>query len=456
MSVSADDLVWYPRAFVVLATSVQNGDHLVEVDTGIQPVKASVSRNTHSQATTAEVTVRGSALPFDPRQIGGINIALYIGAVDTIGGEIVANEHLQFVGYCDGMRRTRDEKGPVVELKARDMTALLRDFKPIPRDAMPRYSDTVESAINRVLDVIPNVTAADGSKLLTLVTSDLTSLQVGGAVHSRFRNAALQLPPETTAWQAIEHVCGLASLNVMVRLGQIIVRRTIDVDARGDVATIFTFGGEDANLLSVGDEKKFVRNRKGVQVLSFDPATRERIVAIYPRDADLLPSHRPRAQLRRTFTTTRRVRRGAPAAAVQDRDVFDAYGIHSQDALDRYAELLYRERSSQEIEGTLITPIWTPEILALDNGDRFKLSIDPELAAGLRNATSRQAMVQMLVERLDVNKQAANALIDASLDRPSDVFFARTVTHEFEADGRSTTTVGFMNILEVSPNQAHA
>lgn len=458
MSASADDLVFYPRAFVQLATSVQNGATFTSVDTGIQPTKASVSRRAHNQAGTAEVTIHGSALPFDPRQIGGINIAIYMGAVDTIDADVISDEHLRFVGYVDAMPRKRDEKGPMVELKARDMSALLRDFKPIPRDALPRYSDTVGDAINRILDVIPNASDPDGTPRLELVTNSLTSRTIGDAVRPRFRAAALQLPPEATAWQVIEHACGLASLLVSVRLGQIIVREPVEVfDHDRPPVTTFTFGGETANLLSVADEKKFVRNRKGVKVVSYDPGPpRATLEAFYPPDADLRPDRRPRAQLRRSFTTTRRVRRGSPTSPVQDRDVFDAHGIHSQDALDAWARRLYLERSQQEIEGSLVTPIWTPEVLGLDNGDRFSLSIDPELAMQLRNASSKQAMIDLLVQRLDVNEQAAAALINASVDRPSDTFYTRTVTHEYEADGKSTTTVEFLNLIEVGPNTTHA
>jgi hypothetical protein len=458
MPATETDLVYYPRAFVGLSTTLEGTD---EVDTGIVPSRVSVVRRSHNQAGSAEITLHGSAMPFDPRQIGGIFVSVFLGAVDTVDGDVNQEQFLRFVGFTDEMKTSRDEKGPVVELTPRDLSALLRDFKPIPATAVPKYSDTIEGAINRLLDVIPNLTNPNGSKRLTLkAASGLTDRALSTLVGSRASTSAVRLPPDATAWQAVEHICGLMSLLVSVRLNEIVVREPTDVFGhnRPSVAS-FVFGGETANLLSVHTEKKFVRNRKGVKVTAYDPVTSTRLEGVYPADADLMSLRRPRAHVggtalrstaHRTARSAARASANAQEALATERDVFPApVGIHTQDAVDAYAQRIYTERSRQEIEGKIVTPIWIQDWLAIDNGDRFSIDVDPDLSAELRSSTDDQARIDLLTQRLDVTEDAARALIRASTNAPTDHWYARTIAHEVSSDGRATSTIDYLNLIQI-------
>jgi hypothetical protein len=462
MAAAETDLVFYPRAFVGLSTTLEGTD---EVDTGIVPTRVSIVRRSHSQAGSAEITIHGSAMPFDPRQVGGIFVSVFLGAVDTVDADVNQEEFLRFVGFTDEMKTTRDEKGPVVELAPRDLSSLLRDFKPLPASAVPKYSDTIEAAINRILDAVDNLNNPDGSKRLTLKTvSGVTDRQLSTRVGSRASSSAVRLPPDATAWQAVEHICGLMSLLVSVRLNEIVVRTPADAfeHNRPTVAS-FVFGGDTANLLSVHTEKKFARNRKGVKVTAYDPITRTRLEGVYPPDGDLRSLRRPRAHVGGTAlrsTSHRSSSRGsssgssaaanAQAALATERDVFTApFGTHTNDACRDYAQRIYTERSRQEIEGKIITPIWIQDWLAIENGDRFSIDVDPDLSAELRNTTSDQARVDLLTQRLDVTEDAARALIRASTNTPTDHWYARTITHEFASDGRCTTTIDYLNLITI-------
>lgn len=467
-SVNDDAFVFYPRAYITLSVTLEGTD---EQDTGAIPVKCSVSLKPHNQASEATFTIRGSALPFDPRQIAGGFCTIYLGCPDTVDGDVNQSQFRRFVGFIDEMVTKRDEKGTLVEIKARDMSAICRDFHPIPAANQPKYSDTIADAINNILSAVPGAQ----NRLSLNEDGDLSSRSLSSAAPSRSQQAKVQLPPNCTAWQAIEHVCGLVSLLVTVVQDEIVLKVPETVYQNNDdpVAT-FIFGGAQANTLSVETTKKFVRNRKGILVQSYDPTTRTTLEAKYPPDSDLLPLRRPPAHVGgsqtraagsshssgrggssrggRSTTQTQQANGQTSSSSTNppERDVFPApQGLHTQDALDAYAQRLYRERSQQEIEGKVSCPMWTQDLLGLGNGSRFELQIDPDLSAELRNTDSEQAAIDLLVQRLDMTEDAARALIRASQHTPTDHWYARTVTLDFDAEGVCKLDLDFLNLIQI-------
>ena len=430
------DLTHYPRAYVHLSTTV---GRVEQVETGITPNKVSVTRRGHSQAGTAELDIHGSALPFDPRLIEGVFVQVYIASPDRVDSAVNRPEHLRFVGFVDEMEGTRDEK-TVVTLKARDMSAILRDFKDpvLLAGAVPRYSDTLEVAIRRILAAVPGTRAPNGTTRLALRDSEMGQRSLVSAAPPRLQDAKVQLERNMTAWSVIEHICGLLSVFVSIDLDEVVLREPTDVYGHSRPARVeYVFGGEDANLLSVATRKKFVRNRKGVKIVIHAPREPTgRIEAVYPSDAELLADRRPSTSSRSGSTTP------------PERDVFPGVGIHTEAAARHYAERIYRERSRQEIEGTLKTPVWDGDTLDLRNGDRITLRITADLSNELRNTRSRQAAIDLLRNRLGVSESAASALLDAS-DRPTDTYYVRDTTTEFEAESMCSTTIELINLIEL-------
>ncbi len=449
--------VTYPRAFVHLTATVGGR----EVSTGIVPSKAAVARRSHNQAGTAEVTIHGSALPFDPRQIDGIFVQVYLGAVAHVDAPVNLRQYLQFVGFVDELKESYGEKGPEVELKARDLSALYRDFKPVPPDALPRYSYDLGQAIERVIDAVPATWNRDDagqpvSQRIGLRNAALDlalrARRLGAAAPGRTPEAPVRLPADANAWQVIEHVGGLLSVMPSVDLDAIVLRDSAQIFGHDNpVAAAFEFGGEAANLLSLERSKKFVRNRKGVRVTAYDPLTRSTLVADYPSDAELLRIHRApsAAALGRAQVAARRAPRNPTPP---ERDGFTAprgmFGDTTR--LQDYARRIYEERSRQELEGRLVTPLWTDAVLALQNADRFTLTLHAALEAELQTTRSEGAALALLQRRLGVDPAAAAALLRARRARPTDAWYARTITHEFDAGGRSTTSVDFINLIELS------
>lgn len=433
-------MILYPRAACGIAVSLAGESN--EVTSLVVPYEVGLHRRSHSQADTVEIELHGSAVPFDPRVIEGIFVTVFMGAVDSVDSEVNTEDYLRFVGYADEITPAWGEEGTQVKLKARDLSAILRDFKPIPDDAKPKYSDTLADAITRLINAAPAASRAD----LTLRQNDaVAGVQLSSVAPARAQSKPIALPRDWSLWQAIEYLCGLVSKLVSVEFQEVVVRDPSPVfTGSGRARATFVFGASsegqtETNLLSVEQAKKFARQRKGVKVEAYDHATRARVEAVWPADEELPATRRPRR------------RGGAVLADAVKRDVYAApAGISSPQQLEALARKIYEERSRQEIEGELVTPLWSNDYLGLKNADRVELRIHPALEAELQSSQDDSKKVALLRTRLGVEQEAAEALIRAAnRGAPTDLWYCREITHTFRAEGVSEHKVQFINLIEV-------
>src|SRR5258707_8439397 len=282
--------VLYPRAFVSLSATIGSEN----VYTGIVPHHVNLARRQHNQAATCEVEIHGTALPFDPQAVSGVFMTVYLAAPGTVDGDVRTDANRRFVGYVDEMEQTQDEHGPVVKLKARDLSALFRDFKPVPTAAAPTYGDTLSAAIQRIITVVPNTTDAAGNSVVTLaLTLDAFAFDarvLGASAPLPAQTARVQLPNANdphagNAWAVIEHCAGLVSQLVTMDLDEIVIMDPPQTFA-GTSPTVakFVFGDETANLLKIERTRKFVRNRRGILATSYDPVHRVVLRSVFPPD----------------------------------------------------------------------------------------------------------------------------------------------------------------------------
>src|SRR5262249_2788584 len=145
----------------------------------------------------------------------------------------------------------------------------------------------------------------------------------------------------------------------------------------------FVFGSEDGNSFGPHRHKKFTRNRKGVRVVAWNPETRKRVEALFPPDNVLrqsYPNKRPSAQVHRPGRSSHKQAAKAPKEPERETLTIGS-GVFTQGQLEQYAERIWLERATQEIDGTVSTPIWDSAILNLHNGDRVTIRVRPDLEA---------------------------------------------------------------------------
>lgn len=422
-----------------------------EVTTPIIPDEVTWTVQPHSRCATAEITVQSSAVPFDLDRINSMLVRVYAGNATRGDGDILADrnfrqqKNLRFIGDVDEPEKILGIPSRVT-LKARDLSARLRDA-PLPASGMPRYQDTVDEALQRILDIVPGV--ADQLSLGQSVVGS-TLAQLSGR---KARKGPLDLRPGTRAWDAIEAVCGLAGLLVHVELDQVIVREP--GEAFGDPGQVddvppdfqFIWNDERANTAELRFKKKFIRNRKGLRAWGFDPELDQVIQAVWPPDGQLLLQKKPRPSHPGANPGGKAGRHRGTRASVVERESIFAPGIQTTDGLLRFVQGVWAERGSQEVEGQLQTPIWTDELLALKNGARVLVMADPATEAQLRQIRDRQQAIDFLQRRMRISEETAKALVSTAKRGRFDMYLLGTASHSFTKDSAPASTIHFINLI---------
>lgn len=448
--------VIYPRAMVAMKVLMRTRPPRVAEEFEVKAIPSSmtITRNPHTQSNACEVEIDQSVLPFDPRQIEGIWLTAFMGLVKTADGDIQQKEFIRFVGYADKIDRSNKAES-MVKLELRDLSTVLREDKHIPLDRIPKFTDTALQAIRRLRDA-----KLTDDQLEIVDKSGIGDFSLASLVEKRGQKGHVPIKPDASYWEAIEHVAGMANLLVDVDLGRLVLRKPADAfrltaDGKTPARYTFQFGDGEANVMSVDQTKKFIRNRKGILVTAFDPKTRRVVEGKYPPDKDILSLKRPKPGSGKT------VHHRAPQAPPKepDRDVITVgdMGVASKDALNKIAERFYRERVYQEMEGKLETINWDGkhitdaevDIFDLVAGDRIEVSVRPDLAAELRNLNDRQRAVDYLRQRLGIEEAPARILVDRATSSESEVYAVRTIRHSWSRKGSARTSIDFITIIEV-------
>lgn len=423
----------YPRALVALTVDLDG--EAEPLDVVVIPRRVTLTRRPHTHADTADIELGGAHLPFDPRTLRSVVATVFLGegrTLDDMGWRSEATR--RFIGFADTFD-TEQEDDDVLTLKVRDLSATLRDAKPLPPDACPHYGDSLETAIARILDETPG-----GEALDLYFTDDAGDVPIGGLVSARMRSGPIHLEPNMTAWGAIEYVAGLANRLVTVELDRVVVRlpREVYANTQNPRASL-VFNAETANLTRLTSTKKFIRNRKGIRCVSFDPATRTRLEFDYPPDSEL-PS-------RRRAPATRRARRAAPKPP--ERDVFPVQGVTTLEGLREVAQGIWQQRSRQEIALAADTPYFTEPFLGMRPGDRVRIQLNRALAAGLNGLQSRPARVAYVARRLGLDRRTAEILVNAAEHPGTDLFYVHEVTLKWSPEGDIGAHLELINMIEV-------
>jgi hypothetical protein len=449
-----DGIVQHPRAYVTLKTIVDGK----EVDTAIIPNKVTYHKGDHTKAHEVSVTLDGAVLPFPLRLIGGSVMTLYLGVTEEPEGDVHEEKNLRFIGFVEDF--DQDDEARTVTLKAFDLSMPLRKHKPllpvrrdgVLTDPTPRYSDTLEQAIDRILSVVPGFEEGTEPFLDITRNDSLKTAQLGSLVHGRAKTGPIYLKPEMSAWEAVELVCGLAVRHVSVELTDIVVRTSEEVFSHTGEADALHFivGTEYANAYPPKIHKKIINNRKGVRVVAWDAEACERVEAVYPDDATMKSNYarkRPPPPKKKKKTSKPSQRQTPPKEP--EREVYELEGHYTQEALAEKAKSIWLQRATQEADGTISTPLWTDEVLDLSNGDRFFIRLDDMLQQQIEAIGNRDLAVTFLQQQFaGMGEQAARTLLDA-MDRSSTLNFWYVNTIVYDWPSARLCTVGFINLLEV-------
>lgn len=494
-------VVIHPRAWITLSVFLDDK----HVDTGFIPSKVSLRRGSHNKADECEVTLDGNVLPFPLPIMGKGFLCVYLGVVDAPDAadfisSLAKAENLRFCGWVEEADQDLSER--TITFKSQDMSRILRTHKPLLKkridavaavaaspaagigvaqggaiaaaaaaaataalrvglkksgpiiDPTPRYSDTLAQAINRILSVVPGFDdPTEDAPLSVRKTDALSSAKLSSLVSGRAINGPVTIKPDWSAWQAIEHVCGLCSRHVGIELREIVVRSPEEVfkDADPDPNKRITFviGSQNANAAPPKFHKRFVENRKGVKVIAFNSETRRQVSAVYPGDADVPPARITHHKKVKTGHAAAHKVHHSAEAEPPDRDVFElSCGTYSDSALLDQAKKIYLERATQECDGTVMTPFWDERILNMRNGTRFFVKLHRDLDRKIDEIGDDALAARFLQQEL-IGTSLQNAqLLLAAIKKPAqDFWYCRNVTLEWP--GEMLAHVDFINLVTI-------
>jgi len=474
-----DDLRFYPRAMVGINAVLNDGDPN-GIDTILYPDRVSVSLRPHHQASGAEITIKQTYLPFDPRRINNLFVSVYMGVSPSTKASILSQDTMLFCGWVDDLDVKYSADGPLVSMKARDVSAYLRDEKNLVTrtyktngvvtakiNPIPRYKDSIVSAIKKLLEWA-NVPAT-AIHIEDRSTGLRASQPMTSYTHARGGDGFVPFKNGSNAWEVIEHLAALTSLLISVDKSTIVIRDPMNAFPPVGASKVapsysFVFGENPKSstipiqfmsnalwttkhvpVFSLELKKKFLRNRKGVRLVSFDSTTGRKIIADWPSNDKLPPKRKAKlAPSKHPIHKTRDV-------PDPDRDVYvvgGTLGIQTKAKLLEAAQRFYQERSRQEMEGELTTYIWDDQLFALRNASRIDIRIKPELEAELLNIKDAQKRSIFLQNRLSIDKKAADVLVNATMNKESDTYYVRSITHEWDAEQGGNTKIDFITLLE--------
>lgn len=450
----------YPRAVITLSGSVRN----VERDwrTNCFPTHATFTRRSRTKAGEFEVRVLGANLPFNPAVIDGLHVVLMMGDAPSVGASIQQPRNVRAQGYIDQIEEERNEDGQEVILRGRDYSTIFRDFRPLPSDSVPLYSDSLSQALGKIIDAVAEPFVRRNVDFPVVLRSLEEDPPLSAAVHARGQTGPIPLDPKGSAWDHMERVCGIVSKHLHVELDELVVTDPLHSYKKIPESKFnFVFGEHkplnDANLLSVSRMKKFNRNRRTVKCVTYDATTRTVLEAQFPPPGRELNLHTPPAtgfafQNQAPRRQVRHRRSTQPRVVHEDKEVelIDApNGIADETQLRKYVAAVWLERSRGELEGRLVTPRFDHDILNLWHADRITIQVDPGRDAATLEGSEQQA-VQTLAMRYGMDVQTARVLVGAVRQLPSAQYHVRAVTGTFDAEGESSVEVEFMSLLDIS------
>lgn len=453
-----DGLAINPRSWVELLTSFATED----VPTGIQPVHMTHHRGSHNKADEATVTVDAAAFGFPIRQVAGCVYSLYYALAENPSDSVKSPANERFFGVV--VDYDLDDQGRQVVLKAQDLSYLCRrKTYPVRKtivqnaegittstiDPTPHYSDGLQQACERMLSILPEFADKTLAPPLTFRQTDaLKNASLSSLVHGRASKAPIQLHPDCNVWEGIEHLCGLLGLHVRVELREIVIRTSEEVFAGRSSKATFIFGGKTGNCFGPRFHKKPVANRNGVRVNAINPETRQIVTAVYPSESVQRQISKKQPRRSRPAPKSPTNKKPALSPPAPPRDVYELDpGHYTQEALEAKAKAIWLERSRQEADGTVSSPLWTDEVLTLSNGDLVTIKVDYDVSQAIAQIGDDAAASTYLQDNLGYEKAAADAIVKASRKPSQDDWYCKELT--FEHPSENLVTVHFINLVEI-------
>lgn len=370
---------------------------------------ATIESNDHLHADTLEIEAEYADVGVDPRFVRDANVAFWLEDVGANETRDITQSAPRFVGIANEVGRKNSDSSVAVSLKAVDFTSLFLACKPFPTGGVPRMSDSLVDAWQRICDhtgvfnvnsgVLVSTVAALRDRLEFRGNVDPTT-KLSKAVASRFAKLAGTIPVKQNgdAWHVWQQAVGMCGLISFIDGNKCVVTTHLDLFADdADATPTMTWG---SNILEFDETAHGRYNSKGVCMVSFDPLTGTTLEAFWPPPGDERIQQRRRVAKKSAKTVVSEVKS-------EDYDFQSYFGITDPDLLLEIAKMTWEQRARQEIAGSLVTAEMRTDrarggqfdLLNLRSGESLVVMLDPSIESGAFSQLSEADRIRYLFDR---------------------------------------------------------
>jgi hypothetical protein len=455
--------LFVPSAGTTQARVTQEDDgQIYRID--VRPTRARYTANDYREADELELTLSYDDAGVDPRVLKSCEVYFWMGDAADDGSFAPSLDNQRFIGIA----RTVDREigindGRLVRIRALDYTTLFLEARSFPPAGIPDFSQTLQSAWERICDNTGYWDLSDGTPKIVSTVQALknrlqlidvpTSTTLGDAVPARIKKLGkLQAYHKADAWAVWRTAVESLGLVTYIRGDRCIVTHATDFYTSDDPPRIVA-GTSIVHLHESRDQGAL--SGKGLCLRSFDPLAGRTLEAFWPPQSAAPKKKRLGAS----------ANAGGAVIESQDYEFMESpFPCADQVALQTMTQRAWEERSRQELRGTakvvemfVDTVNGIPfDLLKLQAGDALNVEIDREAlgtiqrlptigqrAAFLRDVGYSAQLAQYVVDNLD------------AITRMPPQFLVRSIATEIEmptgvgGNGSYESTIEFVNRIQL-------
>jgi hypothetical protein len=436
----------------------------------LRPHHARLVSNNHNDADELELTFSYDEAGLDPRFMRSGELWFYLADGYAFDGFRPGFNNLRFVGIVKDVERTFDQsKGKMLKILAQDYTCLFLEMKNFPPSGVPLFSDTLQTAWQRIcehtgvvdFDTDPPSIASTTVNLidkLVLLGDINPNKTLGDVVPARIAKLGkLQLDNAADAWAVWQTAVRSLGLISFIRGDRCLVTNATDFYTADDPPR-FLFG---ENIVEWTEARRLGDvSQNNVCLRSYDPLSGRTLEALYPHPALAMKQKRLGA------APTKK------APKVSHSKPYDAYDlpfvISDEETLYNIARMVWEERTRQELSGRLKTvEMYTAtargtqnafDLLSLAAGDQIQVEVDREALDAIQGMTNVGDRVVALTARGYSDETAIYIAENLNeINKLPSQFLVKTVTTEFEATGAEggcsfSMEIDYVNRIDITAN----
>jgi hypothetical protein len=414
----------------------------------VYPKRVRIERNDHNHADTCSIALDWTMAGVDARMLDDATAEVHLDNADANGIWLPSEKSVRFAGVVKEVDSSRSgDEAAEVTLECVDYTELFLTAKPFGSSGVPKLSQTIKEAWQTIVaqtpgaEVLANRIVFEGVDPATVI---------GKGVPERFRRLDyVQTKPETDGWAVWMTTVGMLGLISFIHKDTCIVTTATNYYTEQD-APKMVWG---QNILSWHENRATALARKGVCISSYDPLSRQTREAYWPPIGD--------ERIKRKRKTSKKVLTTDQIRQREERDYFTSPGITNEAELEAFAQRVYEERSRQELEGSISTPLmWVEteghksfDLLDLRAGETVRVEVEPGQRQLLASLATEAERLNYLAER--GYSEGAAQLIVSNMKNFADLdarFLTKAVTLECEVDedsGSFNIDIDYVNRIQI-------